>query len=435
MTSAELPTSLGKTNKTFQGTGFGKFFSPAALGLWIFLVLPAAAAFHYLTWTEAPAVVSERSYSYLQPAEELLAGGYSGPETLRRTPVYPLFLAAVKAAGGGMRAVTLLQHAAVIVTALAFMLVSLQLWNSRAAALLTGALIGFHPRLLFYADQVESETVFLLLSSVSVLLFLREVLRNKPRALRLLLASALGGAAALCRPEFALYVLVPPAFLAARKRKFKELACAAVPLAGLVVLWMLRNLVMFGMFTLSPMGAITSLQTSQDFINWDSPEHSTVKAVYREVLRRGWEQNAVSAVVEIMTKPPGPGLLEAVKETAGLGYETFRGSPLRYLWASKRNFLDFALTVNEKSGVWAYFLELSVLGLLAAFFLQRGPGLYFLAASIACIIASNCFVEIGAESRRSLEVLPLLSVFMPLPLLAAGKKFMAVVEERRLKKI
>jgi len=433
MASAELPVPGKRIKITHRRASPEKFFSRAALGLWIFLVLPAV--FHYLTWQETSPVVAERSYSYLQPAEELLAGGYSGPETLRRTPVYPLFLAAVKVSGGGMRAVTLLQHAAVILTALVFMLVSLQLWNSRAAALLTGALIGFHPRLLFYADRVESETVFLLLSSVSVLLFLREILRNKPRALLLLLASAAGGAAALCRPEFALYFLVPPAFLAARKRKLRELACATVPFSGLVFLWMLRNLVMFGMFTLSPMGAITSLQTSQDFINWDSPEHSTVKAVYREVLRRGWEQNAVSAVVEIMTKPPGPGLLEAVKETAGLGYETFRGAPLRYLWASKKNFLDFALTVNEKSGVWAYFLELSLLGLLAAFFLRRGPGLYFLAASIACIVASNCFVEIGAESRRSLEVLPLLAVLIPLPFLAAAKKLLAAVEERRLKKI
>jgi len=413
-----------------NGMGLKDMFKPAAFKLLLFLILPVAGAVHFLAWRDAVPVVNERSSSYLQPAEELLSGGYSGPETLRRTPVYPVFLAVVKASGGGMRTVTLLQHTAVVLVALGFMLVSLRLWGSRPAAFLTGALIAFHPRLLLYADEVQSETVFLLLSSVSVTLFLREVLAEAPHWSWLLLASSAGGAAALCRPEFALYVLVPPVFLAARGTGPKELVCAAGPFAGLVLLWMLRNLAMFGMFTLSPMGAITSLQTSQNFINWDSPAHAGVKAVYLETLRSGRDQNAVNAVLETMTKTPGTGFLEALKETAGLGYETFRGAPLRYLWASKKNFRDFARTVNEGSGVWEYFLELSLLGLIAALLFQRGRGLYVLAASIAVVTAANCFVEIGTESRRSLEVLPMLAVLVPLPwALVWGRTFAVLRRE------
>jgi len=396
------------------------------LKYWPFLILLGAALFRAPAWQAEQPVTDERSSSYLQPAEELAREGtYRGVETLRRTPAYPVALAAVLRFGSGsLRQVTLLQRAAGVLTALAFMLISLKLWKSGAAAFVTGWLIAFHPRIFAFENEIQSETLFLLLSGVSILLFLTEFLKAKPSRAGLLAASAAGGAAALCRPEFGLYLAVPLIFYSFKKMKTRYLLSAAGPFAGMVLLWMLRNLLMFNFFTLSPMGAITSLQTSGHLINWTAPGYARAKTLYLEALKEngGAGQNAASAVLEKLTKDPETGFLEALRQTAGLGYETLRSAPFQYLWATRKNFLDFAESVRTPAlpgrfsgSIDAHFLELALLGIAAGLFLLRSAGPLFILASLLYLVFANCLVEIGTEPRRSLEILPLLALFIPVP--------------------
>ncbi len=398
----------------------------AVLGrYWRLLVLLPAAVFYLHHWAVTPPAVTGRFSTYMQPASELLRGGYSGVETLRRTPVYPLLLAGTLAvSGGSLKALTLLQHLLALLTAWLVMDIAFILWRSRAAAALAGALTAFHPDLLYYARAVESElpAVFLL---CLMLWLLTRLLADPARPAKLAAAAGLaGGAAALCRPELAVCALVPPLLLARGAGGLKRAGLFFAPFAALVGLWMVRNLAVFGYFSLSPMGAVTSLQTSGPLIDWDAPSHREFKALYRGLLaERGGDHRAVVNLA--VERWPG-GTQQALLEAAALGRETAFAHPLAYLRAALPNFADFLRSVDDDSpgdegagreagGKAPGFrppglLYLALLGLAAAAFAAPSPGLWLAAFCALAVTAANCLVEIGI-GRRSFELLPLLALF------------------------
>ena len=104
-------------------------------------------------WLKTEPIVNERSLSYIQPAVELYQNGtYSSPETFRRTPVYPLMLAAsFKVFGPKFKSITFIQTLLGVGLVIISMLIAGYLWDNFAFITLAGVLVGVHHRINFYA--------------------------------------------------------------------------------------------------------------------------------------------------------------------------------------------------------------------------------------------------------------------------------------------
>lgn len=395
---------------------------------WPLLVLLPAAIFRFNIWTATQPIVIPRSETYLQPAAELLEqGAYSGVETLRRTPSYPLFLACILgSAGGDLRAVTLAQHILGLAIAFIMMRLALLLWDSRIAAVATGSLISFSQSFIFYESAIESELFSVFLLSLTLLLLTKAVVSGKYGLGPMFFAGLAGGAAALGRPELAVCGITPLPFLTGKGGKLKVLAFL-LPFTILIASWMFRNLLMFDYFSLTPVGAATSLQTSGPFIDWNSPAHSEFKKVYLQLLKEhgGVHTGVVNRVITRLIRDPAFGTEKALIEAAELGAETIREHPLKYLWATRTNFREFISSIPEGhknssdepsanrkvSGFQeGSLLYLSLAGLVMAAFSSHRKGALFLSLCAFGIMAANCLVEIGFD-RRSFAILPILALF------------------------
>ncbi len=177
------------------------------------------------------------------------------PESVR-TPVYPIFLAAVYAVfGHNLHLVFLIQGMLDLVTAAVVFRLSVAFWpkNRTAAGLLA---------LLFYlvalsqwrfANELLSEGLLTPLLALSVFLFW---LSARRRLFYALLAGAGLGLVILCKPNYELaplvflagYALVPRLSLAVRLRLGLTLGLGLI---AVLAPWLLRNKTMFGDFFLS----------------------------------------------------------------------------------------------------------------------------------------------------------------------------------------
>ncbi|HNW43200.1 MAG TPA: glycosyltransferase family 39 protein [Elusimicrobiales bacterium] len=386
------------------------------------LVLLPALAVKAGVWLHYQPALDGRPMTYVQSAVELLERGtYRGVETFRRTPGYPLFLAAIfKFTGVNAAAVTLAQHLLGLGTAFAVMRLVFALWASPAAAAAAGLVIALHPTLVFFESTLESETLAVFLFSCSLLL---SALALKPPVRRRWHAPAAGlagAAAALCRPELAAFAAVPALLLLFEPGGRKPALAFGCAFLAPLLFWMARNSALFGCFTLSPMGAITSLQTSGPFIDQASPAHRELKLLYAEALKEnGGDHNSVinTAVARLGANMPGG---RALAEGYRLGLETFRAHPLRYLLATGANFRGFigSLTYLDTARLdppWPLkifqwnLLWLAALGFAAAVRRARGGAVVLPAAAFLCLLAANSLVEMGMP-RRSIVALPALAV-------------------------
>ena len=372
---------------------------------WPFLLLLPALAVKLFIWSHAAPDFNGRPMTYVQPAEEILHGTYSGTETFRRTPGYPVFLAGLFAAAGKAPAkVTLAQHFLGLGTAALAMKTAALVCSSPYAAAAAGALLAFNPALTYYEGLAESETLAVFLLALALYLLIRALKAPAPADRWWLAAGLAGCAAALTRPETAVIGLAPLPFLfvpGGWRQAGIFLAAFFVPLA----LWMLRNLVMFGALTLSPMGMITSVQTSWPLVDWSAPAHAELKGLYREVLsERGGNHSGVinEAIARLGRSRSFDG---AVREGYALGSETLRAHPLRYIVLTGKNFTDYLATLG-------FMLPLAAAGFTAAFFLFPGREAPLFALCFVLLLSGNCFVELS-NPRRSIIALP------PLALLAA----------------
>lgn len=395
---------------------------------WPLLILLPAAAFKFHVWTNTQPRVIARSSTYLQPATELLErGSYSGVETLRRTPSYPLFLAlTLGISGGNLRAVTLIQHMLGLAIAFVMMRMALLLWDSRAAAIAVTLLISFHPNLVFYENSIESELLSVFLLSAMLLPLTKAIVSGEAELHSMCAAGLLGGAAALGRPELAVCAVIPPPFLMHKKGGWKPAACFFLSFTAPLAIWMYRNLAVFDYFALTPMGAVTSLQTSGPMIDWDAPTHREFKKMYAELLKKngGSHLTVVNDTIGRLGRDPDFKTKRALIEAAKLGAETTLKHPLKYLWATRVNFLYFMRSIGRRPEQPApvpqeprrlgfherHLLYLSLLGLAAASWSARSAGILFLFLSALGIMTANCVADMGTV-RRSLAIIPILALF------------------------
>ncbi|MCA1554241.1 MAG: glycosyltransferase family 39 protein, partial [Chloroflexi bacterium] len=199
-------------------------------------------------------------------AQNLLTGhGFSQSSAapfapdLRRTPVYPALLAVVSAlTQHNLLAAILLNIAFGTVTILLTFVVA-RVWLDERAALFASLLLALDVTSITYNNLLLTETTFtlLLVLSVCVLLMNTRHTRRAPLVSGLLL-----GVATLCRPIgiFLSLALLPTFAWRARRtgwmRAALDYALLNVGFAFVVGLWLVRNMLTFGVIDISSLGAV-----------------------------------------------------------------------------------------------------------------------------------------------------------------------------------
>ncbi|MFN8521715.1 MAG: hypothetical protein U0821_01240 [Chloroflexota bacterium] len=169
----------------------------AALPAWLaeaFLTLAILIAAAAVRWQFVaigiPAFLTPDSDDYVLPAYRLATSTGFDPE-IRRTPLYPVFLASVFAFGGNLATVTAAQHVLGVVTCLLTYVLG-RLAFGRIAGTIAGASIAISGPQIIYEHYVMSEVLFTCVLTA----FLVIALWSAPRGTLPLIAT--GIAAALC---------------------------------------------------------------------------------------------------------------------------------------------------------------------------------------------------------------------------------------------
>ena len=197
--------------------------------------------------TGAPLFVTPDSDDYLRPAYDLAHGLGFDPE-LRRTPLYPAFIAAVLALGGNLAALAVAQHALGVLTAAVTYGLGRATFG-HLAGLLSGLAVAISGPLLIYEHYLMAEALFTLLLTAAVLLLVVAV-RNGTRGW-LVAAGVVTGLAALTRPvgQVAIPIaLAAPPVLAwpGRRDGIRRAGLIAVGLGLVLLPWMARTWLVHG---------------------------------------------------------------------------------------------------------------------------------------------------------------------------------------------
>src|SRR5829696_7453428 len=122
------------------------------------LIVATLVRWRFLS-TGAPAFVTPDSDDYLWPGYALAHGLGFEPE-LRRTPLYPILISGVLAAGGTLSTIVLVQHAIGVLTAGLTYLLGRAAFGplaGRVAGLLAGLAVAISGPLLMYEHYLMSE--------------------------------------------------------------------------------------------------------------------------------------------------------------------------------------------------------------------------------------------------------------------------------------
>jgi hypothetical protein len=202
------------------------------------------------------------SAGYWQLAQNLIAHGVFSQSSqppfapdAQRTPVYPLFLAALRWPGLSPLGVVLAQSLLGAASAALTVRLSLRLAGSARAAAAAGIFVALDLPSIATANLLLTETLFTGLLVASAALWAATAQRGG--AARAAGSGALLGLAILCRPVALALPLVWAAWLAlaGRARRARALAACGLACALVVAPWLARNQRLFGAPLLSTIGA------------------------------------------------------------------------------------------------------------------------------------------------------------------------------------
>lgn len=228
--------------------------------LLVFGVIVLRAAF----FTSAPPFLNPDSAGYYVPGRNLVYGdGFD--LGLRRTPTYPLFVAAVVSlVGEDLQKLVTVQHLlfAPLLVGLTYLLG--RLVATRLAAIVAAALVGISGPLLLYEHYVMTEVPFAIL-----LLALLSATIMATRRASIAWAAVTGllfGALVLCRPSGQILAPIVGAtllllMLAAWPRRLLALGVLALCALILIVPWMAYNQRTQGVFTIAGSGRFLLART------------------------------------------------------------------------------------------------------------------------------------------------------------------------------
>jgi hypothetical protein len=333
------------------------------------LVLATALATRLVFAQAAPVLLMGDSETYLGPAVDLVQG--AGLDlSLKRTPGYPLFLAAALGAfGEDLHGVAAAQHGLGIVTALLAFLLGLRI-AGLGAGLAAGVSTALAGNLLVYERLVMSESLFTTLLACAVTSL---VMAGKHGSWRWFLVGGLAlGGATLVRPVAqALLVLVPiAAFLApgARRRLIPSVLAGLLGFCLVLVPWSLWNSRGSDDASIGALGQTLVGRTARHdrrnpaantgFIYFDpardANEPDATRLAVRQILQQAAERGSSGRAVHTRIRRE-LGLSEAAADRLmrDLALEAIRDRWDYYLLGTTQRFLRLWATSAERlSGNW-----------------------------------------------------------------------------------
>ena len=262
------------------------------------LLVSGAIVLRVAFFTSAPPFLNPDSAGYYVPGRNLVYGdGFD--LGLRRTPTYPLFIAAVVSfVGEDLQKLVTVQHFVFgpLLVALTYLLG--RLVNTRLASVVAAALVGISGPLLLYEHYVMTEVPFAIL--LLALLSATVLATRHASLLWAGLAGLLFGALVLCRPSGqilapivggTLLLLMPAAW----SRRLLAVGVLALAALVLIVPWMAYNHQTQGVFAVAGSGRFLLARTLKmdpgGFTFPDAPA-GVVEAETRAAARRIVQEEA-----------------------------------------------------------------------------------------------------------------------------------------------
>lgn len=226
-------------------------------------LLLLAVVVRLLFFTSAPPLLNPDSGGYYAPGRNLVFGdGFD--LGLRRTPTYPLFIAAVIwFAGEDLQRLVTVQHFLFgpLLVALTFILG--RLVAGRVVAVVAAALVAVSGPLLLYEHYVMTEVPFAVLLLALLVAVVLAVRRSSLGWTAL--TGLLFGALILCRPSGQILALIVVGALlltpASWRRRLVALGVVGAATLAVVVPWMAYNLQTQGAFTIAGSGRFLLART------------------------------------------------------------------------------------------------------------------------------------------------------------------------------
>lgn len=266
----------------------------AALAIVVFAAGLLRLAFAFRT----PVFLLRDSAGYFLPAWDLV-NGLGFDLSVRRTPVYPAFLAgAISVLGEELLAVAFAQHLlGVLMAVLTYILGRLTF--GRVAGLLGGLLTGLNGGLLVSEHYVMPETVLIVLVLLTLIAATAAIRRASPRLF--LLTGALLGLGVLCKPVAQILVPVIPFValicLGSLRRIVRPTLYFGVGLAIVLLPWVARNWLVHGSATTAgALGQTLVARTAKHDrgFDWYDPRQAATyerrEGIARQIVENGVRQ-------------------------------------------------------------------------------------------------------------------------------------------------
>jgi hypothetical protein len=217
-----------------------------AIGLILLVAVSIRVAFAF----RVPVFLLRDSISYFLPAWDLL-NGYDADLSIRRTPVYPGFLAAAMALfGEDLLAVSFAQHILGVASAVLVYWLG-RLTVGRMAGLIAALVTTTNGALIIAEHYLMPEAVLIFLLLVTFVVFVTAVRRGGRRGF--VASGVLLGLAVLCKPVAQILIPVLPLMVAVSywsiRRAIVPALLLGAGLAAVMAPWMLRNALVHGSAT------------------------------------------------------------------------------------------------------------------------------------------------------------------------------------------
>lgn len=352
---------------------------PRQLRSWWYTLVIAiiGVAIHIHAYARHVSPVSHDSGSYVEPAAYLLrdwsfsardAVAYAAPPrafnigpvkpATIRTPLYPLVIALVLAAGGTLRLLVLLQHALAVFVAVALHRF-LQRFTSAAASAAAALLCVAHPAVTETANVLQTETIAGALIAAATAAFY--VARKRESWGWSAVSGVLLGTAILTRPIVLYLPIALLTLLVVLRSSRRVIAVFAVAAALLPAVWMFRNYDRAGVATVSSIEGENLLlyRAAGALVVARKPPLDAVFALQKQFgFYHEARQMRVPLLEEALRRAEADGRdLKAMNHAqrsryyASLGLRTLAAHPVAYAEVATSSAI--ALFIDDYSGIFA----------------------------------------------------------------------------------
>jgi 4-amino-4-deoxy-L-arabinose transferase-like glycosyltransferase len=269
------------------------------------LIVLAAVAIRVAFAFRPPVFLLRDTVSYFLPAWDLL-NGYGFDISIRRTPVYPLFLAGAMATfGEDLVAIAFAQHLLGILSAVLVYLIGQKTFG-RAAGLAAGLLTALSGPLLIAEHYLMPEALLTTLLLSTLLTFLAAVGSGRRRLFAL--TGLLLGVSLLCKPVAQVLIPIFPLVILVSYRSLRRaIVPSALIGAGLVAVvlpWMARNVVVQSSATTAgALGQTLLARTAKHDtgFDWYNParadSYERREGIARQIVENGVKQRLSDGVI------------------------------------------------------------------------------------------------------------------------------------------